>query len=72
MPGTFIGGVCPALLLPPHHRPKENDQDADGDEGERGASEKLRRPIETLAAPGLHESDERQDEPDGVIRSAPR
>ena len=37
--------------LPTGHSAKENDQDADGDNGERRAGEELRRPIETLATP---------------------
>jgi hypothetical protein len=40
-----------ALHLQPSHRPKENDQDADSDERQRCAREKLRCSIETLAAP---------------------
>jgi hypothetical protein len=52
--------------LQPGHGAKENDQDTDGDERQWRASEKFRRPIETLATAGLHERDERQHEPHGV------
>ena len=55
-----------ALRLPRHHRAKEKDQHADGHERERGAREKLRYAIETLTAPGLHECDQGQNEPDTV------
>ena len=48
------------------HGPKEKDQHADGHERKRGAREKLSRPIETLAAPGLHECEQSQDEPEAV------
>lgn len=55
-----------ALGLPPGHGPKEKDQHADGHERERAAREKLRYTIEALAAPGLHECDQGQNEPDAV------
>ena len=52
--------------LPTGHGPKKKDQHADGHERERGAREKLRYTIEALAAPGLHECEQGQNEPDAV------
>ena len=60
------------LLLNPGHGSKEDDQDADGDKGERCAREKLRRPIETLPASRLHERDQRQNETDRVTTERDR
>ena len=54
------------LHLQASHGSKENDENADGDEGERRPREKLGRPVETLATPRSHESDKRQDKPDAV------
>jgi hypothetical protein len=43
--------TCHFRLSNAGHSPEENNQNADGNDGERGTSEELRRPIETLAAP---------------------
>jgi len=59
-------GVRIALGLPPSHGPKEKDQNTNRYERERGASEKLRYPIETLTTPGLHECEQGQNQPDAV------
>jgi hypothetical protein len=48
------------------HGSKEKNQNADGDERERSAREKLRCPIQALTAPGLHEGDQSQNEPDAI------
>ena len=48
------------------HGAKKKNQHADGHERERGAREKLRYSIETLAAPGLHESDQGENQSNGV------
>lgn len=50
--------------LDPSHGAEEEDQHHDRNQREWRAGEKLRRPVETLALPGLHESDEREHEPD--------
>jgi len=48
------------------HGPQEKDQDADGDEGERAAREKLRCAIEILAALGIHKCDQGENEPEAI------
>lgn len=48
------------------HGSKKKDQHSDSHERERGACEKLRYSIETLAAPGLHECDQSQNESNRV------
>ena len=61
-----IATILIAPRLQPGHGSKEKDQHADGHERERGAREKLRYPIETLTAPGLHECDQGQNESDTI------
>jgi hypothetical protein len=48
------------------HGPKEKDQHANDHQAERSAREKLRYPIQALTAPGLHERDQSQNEPDTI------
>ena len=52
--------------LEPSHGAEEEDQDHDCNQRERRTREKLRRPVEALAAPGLHKGDERENESDSV------
>src|ERR1700686_4708230 len=54
------------------HRAQKKDQHADGHERERRAREKFRDAIETLAASGLHERDQGQNETDAVTTERDR
>lgn len=58
--------------LPTGHRAQKNNQHANGHQRDRTASEKFRDAIETLAASGLHERDQGQNETDGVTTERDR
>ena len=65
-------GLWFAARLPPDHRAQKKDQHADRHQRERTAREKFRDAIETLAASGLHERDQGQNETDAVTNERDR
>ena len=67
IPGLLrVATILIAPGLQPGHGSKEKDQHADSHQCERGAREKFRYSIETLAQSGLHECDQGQDKPDAI------
>lgn len=64
-PGQMLWATT-ALCLQTCHGSKEKDQDADGDERQGRTRQKFCYPIETLAASGLRECKQGQDESDAI------